>query len=56
MAAASVRTQVLSDPRTKEVEDVEVIDDGDHLMVRCDVTSIGGGSTVELVSPLLATY
>ena len=51
MAAGSVRTQVLSDPRISELDEVVVVDGGDRLIVECRAHAIGS-KPIDIAAPL----
>jgi len=50
-SAASVRTQVLSDPRMADVDEIVVMDDGDRMIVECRAHAVGS-KPIDIVAPL----
>ena len=51
MAAGSIRTQVLSDARISELDEVVVVDGGDRLIVECRAHAVGS-KPIDIVAPL----
>ena len=51
MAAGSVRTQVLADPRIAELDEVVVVDGGDRLIVECRAHAVGS-KPIDIAAPL----
>jgi phage baseplate assembly protein W len=51
MASGSIRTQVMSDPRISELDEVVVVDGGDRLIVECRAHAVGS-KPIDIAAPL----
>ena len=51
MAAGSIRTQLLADPRIAEIDEVVVVDGGDRLIVECRAHAVGS-KPIDIAAPL----
>ena len=49
--AASVRAQILADPRIADIDEVVVVDGGDRLLVECRAHAVGS-KPIDIVAPL----